>query len=81
MENPVCKNCEYAKRDWFGWQFATCEAPENIQVDPVTGATDVYKFSKYCSVQRRGDVGDCADVGRWFKPKQRRSFLDRLMRR
>lgn len=78
MENN-CTQCKHAKRHWlFGWQFASCEAPQNKTTNLVTGL-QVYRFSKYCDVQRSaGDVGDCATVGRWFEQKDRRTIWMRV---
>lgn len=74
----LCRNCEHSRRHFvFGWEFATCEAPQNKRVNPVTGKQS-YRYAKYCDVQRIGDVGDCAPVGRWFTPTRKPVWMKAL---
>ena len=69
----TCKACKHAKRDLiFGWEFATCEAPQNKKINLVSGR-HAYKFSKYAEVQRVGDLGDCGEAGRWFEQRHPRT--------
>lgn len=76
----LCKDCEHSRRDLLrGWSFATCEAPQNKVIDPVSGKLE-YRLWKYCDVQRTGDTGDCSKVGRWFTPTRKPVWLKLLGR-
>ena len=76
----LCTDCEHSRRDWFfGWEFATCEAPQNKTIRLLDGKPE-YKFAKFCDVQRKyGDIGDCSPSGKWFEPK-RTTFFMRLLK-
>jgi len=65
----LCRDCKWM-RDWrTNGEFAKCDAPGSMRIDPVTG--DGVRRYTYCSSHRKGaslDEHDCGSEGRFWEP-------------
>lgn len=70
-----CKDCKHiAGVQGDNYEFAHCEAPQNLTRDPVAGGM-VAKHYTYCSIVRKEGVGRCGPDAAWFEPREDSSSL------
>jgi len=74
-EIKLCRDCKHRKGQ-LGSQFYKCIAPQNQEINCVSGYIGV-KHLTYCCGLRR-DSWLCGPKGGWFEPKDSRSLWTRL---
>ena len=75
--SKLCKDCKHSREperdEEYYREFLECQAPKNMNVNPVTG--EIKPINKYCKNHRYdGMVYDiltntCGSRGKWFEPK------------